>query len=87
VTTTKTAKAELPSFGPFTLGQFEYWDGYDWLPVEKTVLSYSYGRIVDGTKVDQDSVCPPYGAELVTGEAVRFGSGLTCLPNDTVLWE
>lgn len=89
MTTNKTDQATLPEFGPFTIGNFEYWDGYDWYPVEQGVLSYSYGRIVDGTVVDQDSVCPPYGATKLddTPERdFRVGSQVECLEYGAQLW-
>lgn len=88
MTTDKTSKEALPGFGPYTFKNFEYWDGYDWQPVEKTYVSYSYGSVAEGTQRDQDNVCQPYGAEAVAGErAARFGSGLGCMPMDTVIWE
>lgn len=87
MTTNKTDKTALPAFGPFTVKNFEYWDGYAWTPIDRTVLSYSYGRIVDGTVRDQASVCPPYGAESnVAEKVIRFGSGLGCPAIDTQLW-
>lgn len=87
MTTDKTDKAALPTFGPFTVKNFEYWDGYEWGPVEHTNASYSYGRIVDGTTRDQASVCPPYGAESIPNEkGIRFGSGVGCAQIDTQLW-
>ncbi|MBI2415871.1 MAG: hypothetical protein HYV33_04395 [Candidatus Kerfeldbacteria bacterium] len=88
LTTTTIDTSQLPTFGPFTLRDLEFWDGFAWAPIKRATLSYSYGRIVDGTSVDQNSVCPPYGAELYTGETAGFraGSGLNCLPQDTTLW-
>ncbi len=78
---------EIPEFGPYTLKNFEYWDGYDWLPVESATASYSYGRVVDGTVRDQASVCPPYGLQPVEGErAMRVGFGIECLEQDATIW-
>lgn len=86
--TAATNKDALPEFGPFTLGEFEYWDGYDWQPIQSSDLSYSYGRIIDGTATDQASVCPPYGVKAMPGkEAFQVGSTLACLENGAVLWE
>lgn len=89
MTTTKTDKALLPEFGPFTVGSFEYWDGYDWYPVEHATLSYSFGQVVNGTQVDQANVCPPYGAMALDDtpeKDFRVGSTLSCLEQATQLW-
>ncbi len=87
MTTDKTDKAALPTFGPLTIKNFEYWDGYAWVPVEHTTASYSYGRIVDGTVLDQASVCPPYGVVgNATEKTARFGSGVDCAATGGQLW-
>lgn len=87
LTTPRTDKATLPQFGPFTLGQFEYWDSYDWQPVQSGELSYSYGRILDGTVNDQASVCPPYGAEPAGKHSFQAGSSVICAADGSVVWE
>lgn len=89
MTTNKTDKASLPEFGPFTIGNFEYWDGFEWYPVEHSTLSYSYGRIVDGTVIDQAAVCPPYGAAKLDDTLESdfiVGSGVECLEYGSQLW-
>lgn len=87
LTTNKTDKTTLPNFGPLTLKNFEYWDGYAWTPVEHAKTSYSYGRIVDGTVLDQASVCPPYGVmSNVAEKTAQFGSGVGCTAIDARLW-
>lgn len=88
LTTSKTNQADLPTFGPFTLGKFQYWDGYDWKPVQSATTSYGYGRIIDGTTNDVGGVCPPYGIQAGPDKrSFQAGSTLTCLENGAVLWE
>ncbi len=88
MTTPKTANADLPTFGPFTFSDFEYWDGYDWQSVQSATLSYGYGQILAGTDKDQASVCPPYGAVSDSAnKTFQAGTNLPCSAIDSVLWE
>ena len=75
-----------PEFGPFELGNMEYWDDTQWLPVEGASISYSYGRVVDGTTVDVDAVCPPYGAAPSNATTFTVGSGVNCTPIGESAW-
>ena len=87
LTTKKTDKATLPTFGPFTISNFEYWDGYDWQPVTGVTTSYGYGRVEDGTVADQAAVCPPYGVEDGPKKTLVVGSTVACAEIDQDLWD
>lgn len=86
--TEQTPGGTLPTFGPFQLGQMQYWDGYNWLDVPGATLTYGYGYIKNGTARDQASVCPPYGVTAAAKGSSLFsaGSGLTCLEQGAQLW-
>ncbi|MDP3970986.1 MAG: hypothetical protein Q8P90_04810 [bacterium] len=87
LTTNEPGKDNLPEFGPFTIGGFEFWDGYTWAPITSAYLSYSYGLVKDGTLIDKESVCPPYGAEAIDGkDSFKVGSDLECLELYSDLW-
>lgn len=77
--------AALPEFTATDLTNMEYWDGYDWVPVDGATLTYGYGLIKDGTEVDPASVCPPYGVTLLSN-GFSVGSGLECLSDGVELW-
>lgn len=86
LTTKKTDKADLPTFGPFTISNFEYWDGYDWQPVTGVTASYGYGRVEDGTTSNQALVCPPYGVEAGPKKSIKVGSTVGCSEANQPLW-
>ncbi|EKD76481.1 MAG: hypothetical protein ACD_43C00095G0002 [uncultured bacterium] len=86
LTTDKTEQAELPTFGPFTISNYEYWDGYDWQPVTSAITSYGYGKVIDGTESNQTAVCPPYGIEAGPKKTLILGSTVSCLPDNQEIW-
>lgn len=87
LTTPTTEPNQLPVFGSFTFHDFTFWDGYNWLAVPQTELSYSHGPVSTSTSFNQAAVCPPYGAATsVDARLFQVGSGLDCLPAGTQLW-
>lgn len=88
MTSTEQDGSKIPAFGPFTLYDFEYWDGYTWQPIEQTYASYSAGKVVDGTSIDQAAVCPPFGiAPLEDKDGIIAGSTVPCTEYNTTLWK
>lgn len=82
-----TTNNQLPTFGPFKLHDFEYWDGTTWLDVPSARLAYSYGPVSTSTQYDQVDVCPPYGAGADDLHDFIVGSTLDCELAGSLLWQ